>query len=183
MDYCCKICKKDFKQKSNLVSHMRRKKPCINYEIDINTSQNKIITIAQKVNLITPENTILYTIEQENSCIYCNKKFSRKFSLNRHLNNRCKQNNIIKQIKLLESNNNELKEELSKSNIEKDKLKEEISLVLSKTKNTKRTKEISKIQTQNNNSNIQNQTNITINFGEEDMKRLTESEILTSLKE
>jgi GR25 family glycosyltransferase involved in LPS biosynthesis len=66
--------------------------------------------------------------------------------------------------------------------IEKHKLKEEISLVLSKSKNTKKTKEISKIQTQNNNSNIQNQINITINFGEEDMKKLTESEILTSLK-
>ena len=25
MDYSCKICKKDFKQKSNLLSHNRRK--------------------------------------------------------------------------------------------------------------------------------------------------------------
>ena len=53
---------------------------------------------------------------------------------------------------------------------------------MTKTK-TKSTKNITNIETQNN-SNIQtqNQTNITINFGEEDIKKLTECEILTSLK-
>jgi hypothetical protein len=51
-------------------------------------------------------------------------------------------------------------------------------LVLSKTKNTKN---ISNIKTQNNISNTQI-NNITINFGDEDINKLNEGEILTSLK-
>jgi hypothetical protein len=187
MDYCCTTCKKDFKQKSNLLSHLRRKKPCIVLNIDTTTSITENIIIAPKSNLIAPKSNLIAPksnliapksnliapksnlignidkIEEDKlKCEHCNKKFSRRYSLNRHINNRCKNKN---------NNDN--------NNIIIEKLKE---LLLTKTK-TKSTKNITNIETQNN-SNIQtqNQTNITINFGEEDIKKLTECEILTSLK-
>jgi hypothetical protein len=100
MDYCCTICKKDFKQKSNLLSHLRRKKPCILLNTDTNASTITYINFAPKSNLIAPKSNLIAPksnliapksnliipksnlIENTNKieedklkCEHCNKKF------------------------------------------------------------------------------------------------------------
>ena len=167
MNYCCATCKKDFKQKSNLLSHLRRKKPCLQIYSDVNISVNivppKPAKIPPKPAKIPPNPAkIPPNIINKNICEHCKKIFTRKDSLNKHIINRCKnnKNNII--IDELKEENNKLKE-----------------LLLTKTKIISNIHNNTNIDKQ---TNINEQTNITINFGEEDIKRLTESEILTSLK-
>jgi len=126
------------------------------------------------------------------ACIYCNKIFSFKHNLTRHLKNKCKQhiiyNNQEIQIKnLIEQNiqlNNQNKIILQKLN----SLEENIAIV-SKSKNSKNNKTIKNINNIQNNNTQNNNTlnNITINhivnIGDEDISKLTESEILGALKE
>jgi len=183
MKYICKLCNKDFKQKSNYTVHINRKRPCINikYKIsDIPISDiNNLLDNLQdthnntQTSLYTTQIPLYTTQKSENiidklTCVLCNIKFSRKDALTRHINNYCKQNKIIEENKKLIEDNLKLKEQnefLSKQ------------IVKTKTKTS--------IKNQINNNiiqNIQTQNNITINFGDEDMSKLTEDEILTSLK-
>ena len=184
MKYVCKLCNKDFKQKSNYTVHINRKRPCINIKYiisDINTSAiNNLLDNVQDThnNTQTPlyntQITHYNTQKSENTidkltCVLCNMKFSRKDALNRHINNYCKQNKIIEENKKLIEDNLKLKEQnefLSKQ------------IVKTKTKTSINNQINNNIHTQN----IQTQNNITINFGDEDMSKLTEDEILTSLK-
>jgi hypothetical protein len=176
MKYICKLCNKDFKQKSNYNVHINRKRPCVNIitgndSLEINLPPE----ITQKPHKTTqkPHKTTLQNFEDTNidklTCILCNLKFSRKDALTRHINNYCKQNKIIEQNKKLIEDNLKLKQQneiLSKQ------------LVKTKTKTSIKNQINNNIQTQNNIT----QNNITINFGDEDMSKLTEDEILKSLK-
>jgi hypothetical protein len=168
MNYCCTTCKKDFKQKSNLLSHLRRKKPCLHIITDITTSiiesPQKTTKSPQKTTK-SPQKTTKEEKEIEDKliCEYCKKKYSRIDALNRHKMNYCKKKS------------NKI-EELTEENI---RLKEELLLTKRKDKTILKIHNNTNIA---NNTNIEKQTNITINFGEEDIKRLTENEILTSLK-
>jgi uncharacterized Zn-finger protein len=85
---------------------MRRKTPCI---INISTNENNIknieippflveftqnTTILPQNTTILPQNTTI--LENKLNCKYCNKKYSRKDSLNRHILTYCKEKkNII----------------------------------------------------------------------------------------
>ncbi len=166
MLYTCYRCNKEFNQKSNYNYHLNRKNPCKNNNNIVDTNNIEIIQ-----NLNNTSNSINNTSNSTNklSCKYCNRVFTRSDALLCHTRNRCK----IKKDKytLLEEENKKLKEE--------NKLLKKQLILSPKTK--------SKITIENQ-SNIENQTNITqinnitINFGDEDMSKLTEEEILTSLK-
>lgn len=84
----CAFCKNTFSSKTNLNNHHKRANYCL-----------KLRGITQ--------------IEDEHKCEACNKVFSRKYELDRHLNV-CKKNNVLKdlnnKIKQLEEKNTRLEE-------------------------------------------------------------------------
>jgi hypothetical protein len=175
--------------------------PCIKRDIEVNTStyilpkqinqnnqfnQNAIINESTNITIDNFSNQnnqfnqnaiINESTDIIHACIYCNKIFSFKHNLTRHLKNKCKQyiiyNNQEIQIKnLIEQNiqlNNQNKIILQKLN----SLEENIAVV-SKSKNSKNNKTIKNI---NNTLNNNTQNNITINhivnLGDEDISKLT----------
>jgi hypothetical protein len=204
MKYKCDRCLKEFTQKSNFDVHIHRKNPCKNnkelsYDLSINTPQKNAKlaeTTAKKrktcvkkssetinnLSSINDNNTINSNIIQDLTCIYCKKTYTRKDILTRHLKNGCKMqdainiicSDIIKQNKIILEENNILKEQLNK--FEK----------LIKANPQKKINNIIKNKTTNSNNIIQHQQNNNINikmvsFGDEDIKKLTEDEILSIL--
>ena len=121
-EYICPDCLKNFSNsKSHFERHRNKKKPCglkapkfhQNSPICIEIKDKEIKPDEIKPNEINPD-------EKEHLCEYCYKIFSRKFCLERHLVNRCKQKNkfINKPIK-----NNDI---VIKQNEEIEVLKKEI---------------------------------------------------------
>jgi len=138
----CKKCNKVFSREGHLKDHLLRKKPCVLEETN-QIINNKVITITDILS---------------NECSYCNKKFSNKYNVIKHVELSCK----IKK--------------------EKDKEKLEETIMLNKVK------EMFESHLKNNNiTNITNITNnnitnnIQVNIfsaGKEDLSRLTQEEIL-----
>ena len=94
-EYICPDCLKNFSNsKSHFERHRNKKKPCglkapkfhQNSPICIEIKDKEIKPDEIKPNEINPD-------EKEHLCEYCYKIFSRKFCLERHLVNRCKQKN------------------------------------------------------------------------------------------
>ena len=175
MLYKCERCNKEFNQKSNYNSHLNRKNPCKNNNIIVNTNTNIINNIIPNLAENIPnlaENTP--NLAENNNVFYCklcNKKFTTNSALSRHVNFRCKENKIMIELKNLKEENKKLKEE-------NELLKKQL-ILLPKTKSKTTIHNQTNIENQNNMTQI---NNITINFGDEDMSKLTEEEILTSLK-
>ena len=95
----CITCKKKFKLKSDYTRHTQRKFPCK----DINAIDDNI----------NEEIDILYT------CKYCQKTFSRNYTMIRHVEKYCKSNpdnNIIVQLEEQLNTIKTILEELQKSN-------------------------------------------------------------------
>ena len=90
MKYVCNLCNKDFKQKSNYNVHINRKRPCVNIITDNDLLENNLSP--NTANL--PPNTA-NLLSNNLCCIFCNKNFTRKDVLNRHINYRCKQNKLL----------------------------------------------------------------------------------------
>jgi DNA-directed RNA polymerase subunit RPC12/RpoP len=194
MLYKCDRCNKEFNQKSNYNYHINRKNPCNNIN-NIESSNNIIETITVQIPTQIPQNTTQIPqntaqISDQNTnlfvCVFCNKKFTRKDILTRHKNHHCKENKVMIKLKKLEERNVKLEERNVKLEEKINILEQENELLKNQIILPK-----SNIIIQNQ-SNIQNLTNITqnniqtnniiINFGDEDMSKLTENEILTALK-
>jgi hypothetical protein len=75
MSFTCKKCKKQFRDNYDLLRHTKGKRNC-----SIKKIENTIITIP-----ILQQNT-----NKKFVCEYCDNRFTRKDSLNRHLNKSCK---------------------------------------------------------------------------------------------
>ena len=137
--YKCENCLKEFNKKSNYLMHIKhRKTPCKNEIIINNENQafnfvqefekteylnNNLITLIDNtkkilLNQITKEintkNIKPYTINLEinNNCKYCNKIFSKKYGVNRHLKICKTKNDLIEQLK---TENDILKQNTDKS--------------------------------------------------------------------
>jgi hypothetical protein len=184
--YICIICNKNLKQKSNYEFHINRKKPC-KFIDNIITTNNIIDNIITQENAqITQENA---QITQENAqninnlnCTFCNKNFARKDILTRHVNNYCKKNKIMIKLNKLEEKNEKLEEKINILEQENELLKKQ--LILSPKRNSSIQNQTNNIIENNiiENNNITHTNNIIINFGDEDMRKLTEDEILKTLK-
>ena len=157
----CDFCKKIFMIKQDLLIHY---KICKNYlEHDKTIDEKK-------------------TDDKQFKCDYCNFIFTRKDSLEKHLDNRCKvkkqqENNkgqviftqLLNKMDLLEQQNKEIKEQNNKILYENKKLKNNMIINENSDNNT--------INYSTNNNTIGNLINFQlVAFGKEDYKKLTEKE-------
>lgn len=125
---------------------------------------NKIFS--QKCHFINHKNrkNKCNAIKEDNICKYCNKEFTKKSSLTRHIKNVCyKEKEIYKKLEELEKEKNKLEKQLNKKKkLDKKILDKQKSITNNITNNII-------------NNNITNNNNITINlypYGKEDMDRI-----------
>ena len=165
--FSCKECNKNYKHRQSLYNHMKKFHP----------KNSKKLQDGSKTLQMAPK----HKMENESGgniikCEFCNKTFSKKSNLQKHINlNRCKKKNDI--ILSLKKENEELKMNFQKEITE---LKEQIKELMNK--NCKiHYKTLQKINTQNN---IQNQQNINIiGFNKENLLELfSDKEKLKILK-
>jgi hypothetical protein len=130
-EYVCPDCLKNFaNSKSHFERHINKKKPCIFKTQDLcqnNPNTNEEINIK---NTNTEINIEINQDEKEYLCEYCNRNFSRKFCLDRHINGRCKEKNKCDdKNKFIQNNKNIIKQNkeiVNKQNEEIEILKKEI---------------------------------------------------------
>ena len=193
--YECQRCGYNTTLRGNIKHHLSRKYVCEPILDNISIEQMKDIynlnntpkihqintnytKMTQKLNEITPKNIEKY-IKKMNikTCAYCNKEFSRRDSLTRHLK-RCKiKSNCIEEknrIEILEKDKEQLIETVEKLIIECSTMKDII-------KNTKNSKSNCAINSNNINSNNTNNTIIINNYGDEDTKYITKEFIVNLL--
>jgi hypothetical protein len=166
MLYKCKICEKEFKQKCHYTNHLNRLRPCEKLTKIIQDFTPNYTILTPKLQQVTPKN--------ENRCNYCLKTYCRTNVLKKHL--------LICKVKKRDI---EVKEEILNKLLEQNsKLVstiEELNKRINKLENDKKSN-----HTQNN-RNIKNQNNGTINnniiigFGKEDLSKIDNKEFFEAL--
>ncbi len=159
--YYCKCCNYDAKQKCNYEKHLKTKK-----HLKSTKSQ-------QKVNIQSTKSQHFFSNFE---CKYCNKNFTTRQSMYRHIKYTCKQNkdeDLKELVRLLNEQNQELKQELKQ---QQDNMQKQIDKLTKKL-------QIQKIGTQNNNSH--NHTiNYTINnYIDTDYSHLTDRDYIKCIKD
>jgi len=199
MIYTCERCNKQFSQKIHYTNHLNRIRPCkSNINIDSLNIDNKdkLAEISKTVDNLA-ELAEKYS-KNANSCTYCLKNFFRKYELNRHINNNtCKVKKIMdeqnekkdqmfellkEQMKdMLQIQANEHHTEIEKSHKKIEELNKTILDLQSKwTKNINNTNNTNNGNINNgsiNNGIVNNNNNLIIQFGKEDVNKLTMEEI------
>jgi len=203
-EYICLICNKKFKYRQGLYKH---KKTHTNYENDITQNKNEYI---DNINIVRPNDSKMDQIDSKmelkcnpinscNECLICHKMYSNKSSFNKH--KKIKHKNYEEDLQRIAVNtkNNEdiilLKNKLEQTENKIEQLNEEYKNI-SQTSKSKKSKIIKNTNTSNNttnniNNNTTNNTqnnvivnnNYIVNFGEEDLTKLTiddKREILNS---
>ena len=206
MKYKCTKCNKIFSQKSNFDAHNNRKIPC-DYKNDHNNDNKNLNHNESLMNLNESQmnhnnkhltNTIY-------CCNYCSKQFTLKTNLTRHLKLYCNEKiingnesdsdklmikHLIEQNKQMNEKINELNTTLLKiSKVSKGKIikKTNGNSDFNQHYNSQSYNNISNNnQSHNNiasnNTTIQNNNNLIMNFGNENLSKLTEAEILDVLR-
>ena len=162
--YTCSRCNNTFKRKSIFSYHINRKIKCdetlIFDPILIQNDPN-----AQKFDPILIQNDPISNgrkLDEKNEiqCKYCNKNFTLKGNLKRHIDKRCKK-----------------KEEYIEKDNEIEKLKVEVLELKKQIESKDKVNEMNVIITNNNTINTVNNISI-VNFGQERISKLTEEEEL-----
>ena len=169
--YTCLTCNKSFDRRSNYISHINRKYPCLNIPSNI----NNIPKYSSEFQNIPNIKILSYR------CDFCSNKYNEKYNLNKHLKI-CKiklQNdinkkdhqlkeelfkNLLKEMNLLRQENKESNKQLDKIQKQNDKLQDEI-------RNLKSIKTIN--NTNCNNTNTINQTINILSYKDTDMSHMT----------
>ncbi len=188
--YECQRCGYNTTLRGNMKHHLNRKYICepildnisithmkemynLNEKSKLHQNTLNYTKSIENLNEITPNNTKKYTKKMDiKTCAYCNKEFSRRDSLTRHLK-RCKSNcNEEKnKIQLLEKDKEELILTVEKLLVECSNMK-----AIIKNSNTIN-------NTTNNTNNINSNNTIIINnYGEENTKYITKEFIVNLLK-
>jgi hypothetical protein len=152
--YICDVCKKEFNRKSTYDNHLTRKNPC-----KLDTSV-------------------------DNKCIYCDKMYTAKFNLTKHLKT-CKEKLIeddnqaqIEELKkMFERKFEEQQKEILKTQIDNQELKKKVE-ELSQITETNNNITVTENSHNNNNNTTTNNNNIIniYNVGKEDLSRLSKED-------
>jgi len=154
VQYKCNTCGKIFNHKSDYKKHLNRKKPCTK------TTHNLHINKEQQVDDKNDVCTLSAHI-----CEYCNKSYSRKYTLTRHKKSYCK----------VKKEEDSIITELLK---EMDDMKAKMCKLENENK-----KLIINNNTQNNNNNNQINGNVNlVAFGKEDFSQVTDETMKKILK-
>ena len=98
--YKCNKCMKEFKRADNYKRHLNKKKPC--KDVNIHKCKNCDKTFSRLDNY----NRHLKTVCNKNTiCIYCSKKFSTKYSCERHQKKTCKSKKEAQIVNTIINNN------------------------------------------------------------------------------
>jgi len=161
--YKCEKCNKDFHLKGDYTRHTKRKFPCSKKTPGVlqktGKKSNDGYELKNTCTRGSPETT-----KSKYECKYCNSKFTRKYSLNRHIKDRCK----------MKKEEDEAMEGLL---VEIKEMKKQLELLKSEKAQT-----INNITTNNNLNNnlIKNDISI-IAFGKEDLSRITKNTMINIL--
>ena len=184
--YICPNCKKDFKQKSHYDDHTKyKKKPCVAIIQIAPQAPNENILAPIAPNIINNKDLIE---EKKHICNYCNKKFSKTFNLNRHLDGRCKAKNGFNELAQLKNEFENMKNEigkLKKLEKENEELKKQINNSNDKEQQTTNNN-IGKIVNNTNSNNTNTNSNNTINiikidFGKEALSTIDNNVFFNSI--
>ncbi len=179
--YECYYCDYSTTNKTKIKNHLNRKNKCkINKKININDDTNGYILSGislEKYLLITSNNEDLLNKPQSNNeCKYCNKLFSRKDNMKRHLLicEEKKKVDTVKEsmeslVKLLNDKDMEFKKQLEKKDKEHQKQIEELI------------KKAGIVNHGNITTNIQNNFKL-LNYKETDISHLTENDYVKCLE-
>ena len=181
MLYKCKICDKEFKQKSNYTDHLKRIRPCVKLTEKIHQNPPNSTFFTPKLHQNPPNN--------ENRCSYCYKIYCRTDVLKKHLLIcKVKKRDIEEKEEILNKlleQNNKLVSSLDQQKEQNNKLVstiEELNRRIDKLENDKKSN-----HTQNN-KNVKNLNNGTINntinivaFGKEDLSKIENKEFFEAL--
>jgi len=166
MLYKCKICEKEFKQKCHYTNHLNRIRPC-----------EKLT----KISSLNPQNTSKsLKINSKRTCSYCGYETERQDNYNRHLLScKIKKQDIEEKEQIL----NKLLEQNNKLESTIDQQKEQIEQLIKTNENL-----MNHMKIKQNNKNIKNQNNGTINntiniiqFGKEDLSKIDNKEFFEAL--
>ena len=124
--YICNKCNKNFKQKSHYINHtVNKKKPCkietgnLNNENNVDlTSENNKSQDEYNLDSITSANSKIY-----HKCDYCDKFFTRKDSLAKHIRTSCKNKKGDAELESLKELLNNAFKEIEKIKTENELLK------------------------------------------------------------
>ena len=160
MLYKCKICEKEFKQKCHYTNHLNRLRPC-----------EKLT----KISSLNPQNTSNHLKNNsKRTCSYCGYETERQDNYNRHLLS----------CKIKKKDIEEKEEILNKLLSTIDQQKEQINQLIKTNENLINQMKIKHTQ---NNKNVKNQNNGTINninivaFGKEDLSKIENKEFFEAL--
>jgi hypothetical protein len=135
MAHECEKCNKNFKYEYLLQKHLNRKYQCISNDLLLDKYNEQINNIEDKLN-----EYIKLSFESKIKCYFCNKTFSKKGNLERHINVTCKnKKELVNNKETINSKKIILENDINKNMLKKEKhinkLENDIGL-LKKTLNT-----------------------------------------------
>ena len=177
VNYKCQRCGYETSHKSVFKKHLLRKylcKPLMNeierYDLLLLNGFDDESKIYEN-STISPQNSTI-SPQKKHKCKYCNKKYTRIDSLNRHIMKYCKQKKEIDELILLKEQNKILLEKDKQQDKEMKKMMKLIEKLMMKSTNN----------TTNNNTNKgtinNNQQNIVFNFGKEEIEYIKSKDFI-----
>jgi hypothetical protein len=184
VEYLCSKCGFKTNKKSTYTSHINRKTPCIKKLVknnDKRSNNDKLSNNDKRSNVATLINEIDTKSITENKCVYCGREYSRKDSLQRHIEKTCKNkqkiddnqdiifNKLIKKVDDLQNKMTSDNTIINESNNNKNEYNYKAETI-------NNTKNISNNTLNNIQNNIQNNQHINlVSFGKEDMSFITDA--------
>lgn len=164
--YHCPYCLKDFgNRKDNCDAHINKKNPCKPKAENTEVLQNppELLQIPPEPEPQPEKVEVEQVVEPEFQCEYCLQSFAKKFNLDRHLKDRCKEKKKQDEANKDNQTLNLILEQIGELKKENKELKETIDKKISKKKNNVNINIVNNTQT-NNVNNVNNDVNVNNNI-------------------